>query len=118
MSLDSGLGRSSRESTIRLLLDAVQQALDLATKELRLLGTELDAIAASVAALVSSFGGAFLAVWCGFLLILLAAAKFLGWLTGSEVIGAVLVAAPFAAAAIALGYWGLSRTLSVGRLRR
>ncbi|ACL62335.1 phage holin family protein [Methylobacterium nodulans] len=104
-----------RKSTGRLLLDAVQQASDLATKQFALLKAELDEISRTARILCSSFGGGAVFLFCGAFLLLVAAVKFLAWLTGSEVLGAVIVATPFIIIAAGLGYWGLSKMHSVGR---
>ncbi|GJE03977.1 phage holin family protein [Methylobacterium isbiliense] len=107
----------SRDSTLRLALDVVRQASDLAVKEFGLLKAEVDRIAGTVAALCASFGGAAFAACCGGFLLLVAAAKALAWLTGSEAVGACLVAAPFVLAACGLGAWGLGKVRSVGQRR-
>jgi hypothetical protein len=107
----------SRKNTLRLMLDAVQQAGDLAIAEFMLLKAEFDRITSSVAALCASFGGAAFAACCGGFLLLIAAVKAIAWLTGSEAVGACIVAAPFVLAACGLGYWGLSKMRSVGQPR-
>ncbi|WP_238314330.1 phage holin family protein [Methylobacterium crusticola] len=101
-------------STIKLLVQAVQQATDLATKQLYLLQLEIDGIARTVGLLCSSFGGALVMVCCGGFMFLVALVKLLAWLTGSEGLAAVIVAAPFVVAAAGLAAWGLRRMFSVG----
>lgn len=83
-------GAGNRKSTGRLLLDAVQHASDLATKQFALLKVELDEIGRTARILCSSFGGGAVFLFCGAFLLPVAAVKFLAWLTGSEVLGAVI----------------------------
>ncbi len=99
------------------MLEAVQQAGDLAIAEFMLLKAEFDTVASSVAALCASFGGAAFSAFCGGFLLLIAAVKAIAWLTGSEAVGACIVAAPFVLAAGGLGFWGVSKMRSVGRQR-
>lgn len=109
------IAQDDQRSTVRLMLDAVREAGDLAVAQYALLAHELDGIRRTVMRLGSSFGGGLIFLCCGSFLLLVAAVKLLAWLTGSEVLGALIVAAPFIAAAIGLGHWGARKMLSVGR---
>ncbi|MGY2050510.1 phage holin family protein [Methylobacterium sp. JK268] len=110
--------RAKRDSIVTLVLDAVAQTSDLVTMHLDLLGAELDGIGRSLRLVVSSVGGVVTLLCCGGFLLLMAAVKALAWLTGSEVLGAILVAAPFAAAAVGLAAWGIGKMHAVGHRAR
>ncbi|MFE1597877.1 phage holin family protein [Methylobacterium sp. ID0610] len=97
------------------MLQAVRQASDLAVMELELLAIEIERIRRMAGRVGSSFGGGLLCLCCGAFLLLVAAVKALAWLTGSEVAGALIVAAPFILAAGGLGWWGTAKIRSVGR---